>query len=99
MSRTPGIERARNDVASEAAAGYRPVDLVVIEQPFAHHQKVVIAPCPIDAACAAPKKNDGAGMQSFDETVYRFRESLASFIDRCCIGSIYRPRGRNPTKT
>ena len=30
MSRTPGIERARNDVASEAAAGYRPVDLVVI---------------------------------------------------------------------
>jgi hypothetical protein len=99
MSRTPCVDRAWNDITTQPVAGYRPVDPVVIEQSLAHDKEIIVAIWSICAACAATEKNDGAGMQSFDETVYRFREPGIFFIDRCCIESIYRPRGRNPTKT
>jgi hypothetical protein len=52
----------------------RPVDPVVIEQLLAHDKEIIVAVWSIRAACAAPEKNDGAGVEAFDETVYRFRE-------------------------
>jgi hypothetical protein len=41
---------------------------------LAHDKEIIVAVWSIRAACAAPEKNDGAGVEAFDETVYRFRE-------------------------
>ena len=79
MSLSPCVDRAWHDIASKSASRYGPVDLVVIQELLADDKKVVIALCPIGAACAAPKKDDGARMESFHEAGYRLRKSGISY--------------------
>ena len=71
MRFSPCVDRAWNDVASKSTSGNGPVDLVVIQQLLTDDKKIVIALCPICAACTAPEKDDSARMQLFHEAVYR----------------------------
>src|SRR5579871_5146259 len=96
MRVSPRVQRARNDIAVKSAPGHGSVRLVVIQQPLADHEKVVIAFCSMVPTRAAPEQDDRAGLKAIDETADRLGESGIVYRPVLHTKEIYRTKNMNP---